>query len=87
MSEMVERVARAIAAAADDTDWELYRSEARAAIEAMREPTEAMLAAVIPYPENTTVPRPTMEAATMADRLAFRSRWQDGIDAALAETS
>lgn len=59
MSEMVERVARAMLSAHDWTqnhdrtesgwdsvspDWqEVYRAMARAAIEGMREPTEAML--------------------------------------------
>lgn len=54
MSEMVERVARGIAGAdgCDDAGWdammawslEYYRGRARAAIEAMREPTERMVA-------------------------------------------
>lgn len=41
---MIERVARAIYEAdpAKDADWD-YRIEARAAIEAMREPTDAMV--------------------------------------------
>jgi hypothetical protein len=51
MSDMVERVARAIAAAGTIVDWdemsvacqEQFTKEARAAIEAMREPTEAMV--------------------------------------------
>lgn len=51
MNEMIERVARAICLAdtglpegetADAREW--YRCAARAAIEAMREPTDAMLA-------------------------------------------
>jgi hypothetical protein len=49
----VERVARAIAKTCGSTSWERldfaaqhdFKKEARAAIEAMREPTEAMLAA------------------------------------------
>lgn len=56
MSEMVERVARAIAEEInggkfDDARWynddqrDVHRRRARAAIEAMREPTEAMLTA------------------------------------------
>lgn len=49
MSEMVERVARAISKA-DENDgsivtWVSYRRTARAAIEAMREPTESMMEA------------------------------------------
>jgi hypothetical protein len=59
MSEMVERVARAIFPEAEDYTWDdfanapngsaeritasVYRMRARAAIEAMREPTEAMV--------------------------------------------
>ena len=58
MSEMVERIARAICVASgqdpdfdydprgisfgDDIRWKLYVPKARAAIEAMREPTEAI---------------------------------------------
>jgi hypothetical protein len=54
MSEMVERVAQAMCAVERDqhscpTDYRcsdcVYLPEARAAIEAMREPTEAMLSA------------------------------------------
>ena len=47
MSEMVERVAAAIAAVEipADTPVPIYEWYARAAIEAMREPTEAMLLA------------------------------------------
>lgn len=40
MSEMVKRVARAISAIGDD--WTAYEDDARRAIAAMREPTEAM---------------------------------------------
>lgn len=50
MSEMVERVAKALAAQDFSCDWgwvaphyqEAYLESARAAIEAMREPTEGM---------------------------------------------
>jgi glutathionylspermidine synthase len=43
MSEMIERVAKAMAKAdAHNAAWKLYEREAVAAIEAMREPTEAM---------------------------------------------
>lgn len=54
MSEMVERVARAIAVAGNGGTWddwysedqkEFHRRRARAAIEAMREPTKAMVKA------------------------------------------
>ena len=48
MSDMVERVARAIYAVDGGKGWHLhekfYVASARAAIEAMREPTEAMVA-------------------------------------------
>jgi hypothetical protein len=57
MNEMIERVARAIAA--DNENWPYDRrpwseqryllERARAAIEAMREPTEAMKAAAKPF--------------------------------------
>jgi hypothetical protein len=44
MSEMLERVAKAIG---DENNWmkDDYRKEARAAIEAMRKPTQPMLQA------------------------------------------
>jgi hypothetical protein len=57
MSEMVERVAKAICVSEGAVDpdgsfegvahWERYAAEARAAIEAMREPTEQQVAAGI----------------------------------------
>ena len=85
MSEMVERVARAMCAAAeDDWDWsvfyivdandtaetgrEVYRDMARATIEAMREPTDAMLLAD---------PRREMDLS--------EESWEAMIDAALKE--
>ena len=45
MSEMVERVARAIVAEYGPDGWDAddYRRMARAAIAAMREPTDAMI--------------------------------------------
>lgn len=52
MSEMIERVARAIvrrrmgASASMDDRWKDWTGEAEAAIAAMREPTEAMLGTV-----------------------------------------
>lgn len=51
MSEMIERVARAIGRGAfadqeqEDDEWPNWVPEARAAIEAMREPTDKMLEA------------------------------------------
>jgi len=44
MSEMVQRVADAIAEAADLDSDTMYKDMARAAIEAMREPTQEMKA-------------------------------------------
>lgn len=51
---MIERVARAIAKSAhgDDEGWAAWVDEARAAVEALREPTEAMERA-IPMQEYT----------------------------------
>lgn len=48
MSEMIERVARALAEAGGEdpnNTWMFYENKSRAAIEAMREPTEAQLEA------------------------------------------
>lgn len=47
MSEMVERVARAIAEDQDGMEdyWDAYVNAARAAIAAMREPTDKMIEA------------------------------------------
>ncbi len=63
MSEMIERVAKAISECHSGRDWrgmseygkDWWREEARAAIEAMREPTEAMETAgqVDPLPIST----------------------------------
>lgn len=84
MSEMIERVASAIWALNDDTDCRVYDdlaphakaqadAMARAAIKAMREPTEAMVnAAMLP--------------ASEADREAYRPQhwiWEKMIDEAL----
>jgi hypothetical protein len=77
MSEMVERVARAIEAAREANPYmwhpdtepaRMYESIARAAIEAMREPTEEMLAVM-------------RRKRLMGDRAAYIA----GIDAALKE--
>lgn len=78
MSEMIERVAKAIwgdLGGWDDLNGdtkETVRKEARAAIAAMREPTEAML--------DTTVNPHCVE--TMED---IRDVWTDMIDAALSD--
>lgn len=70
MSEMVEKVARAIRDEADKGDALVSLSEAfdlaRAAIEALREPTKGMI-----------------EKAGLHD-LALKELWEDMIDAALA---
>ena len=64
---------------------------AREVIEAMREPTEAMLASAVKEPVHLYAGRAngyvnSMKAATAADRMAARQRWQDLIDAALSNT-
>lgn len=80
MSEMVERVARAIYFRGDDqgdTAWhhcqlwhrDVAREQARAAIEAMREPTEAMVKAAYGRERTGTE----------------RGNWRAMIDAALKE--
>ena len=45
---MIERVARAIAQALGDPDWQRYLDPARAAVSALRDPTVAMLEAALP---------------------------------------
>jgi hypothetical protein len=101
--EMVEWVAKAIAL--DDAQcWEeldaihaaMFFSFARAAIAAMREPTEAMLAAVVARPDALIAERVAegdegyaerMDAAVAVERAALASRWRAMIDAALANPS
>lgn len=63
---------------------------ARAAIAALRSPTEAMLAAAKPFPEHLRREAEgnadflaQLEAAVMADRLTVRQHWFDMIDKAL----
>lgn len=74
MSEMIDRVARALAKAADDdyvSHMEFWRLYARAAIEEMREPTDAMEYA----------------GATVADNIAnveAEACWKAMIDVALS---
>lgn len=75
--DMVERVAKALHAGSDsptewfdyETDREYWRDQARAAIAAMREPTEAMCAA----------------AEATGDHWYFDDSWAAMIDAALKE--
>jgi hypothetical protein len=85
MSEMIERVARAIYEDAWGIEWppepageaDEYRRGARAAIEAMREPTEAMLSAAgTRRPRGDEVMGPDHPWAL----------WDAMIDAALKET-
>jgi hypothetical protein len=45
---MIAKVARAIAVAKGDADWMAHLVLARAAVNAMREPTTAMLQAAVP---------------------------------------
>lgn len=83
MDDMVERVARALAAAdgmhpeavSNDEDqvpgWTLYVDDARAAIEAMREPTDAMTDAI------------WEETADPCWRENAIKAWQAGVDVAL----
>jgi hypothetical protein len=69
MSEMIERVARAICKAERydvETSWEVYVKDARAAIAAMREPTFDML-------------------NTFTDHMAAEEIWIAMIEAALSE--
>ena len=84
---MIERVARALAAADDECDWDerpdqsetavlympksVFRQRARAALEAMLEPTEAMIG--------------TSQPDTSLGRQVRGAVWRMMIDAALAE--
>lgn len=78
---MVERVARAIIEdmrpgfTIDDQDIDLYSSTARAAIEAMREPSEEMIAAA----------DRVHDLATAGDPVLPDYVWHAMIDAALVE--
>ena len=45
---MIAKVAQAIAVAEGDTNWQIRLGTARAAVNAMREPSTAMLLAAIP---------------------------------------
>lgn len=77
MSEMIERVAKAMAKAdADNTAWKLYVREARTAIEAMREPTDEMCQAYLD--------KDFAEADTWGSYAGPIQRWRAMIDAALS---
>lgn len=106
MSEtMVERVARAIAEASGAL-WEaedhegraLFRRDARAAIEAMREPTDEMVIAGLeagarhnkPYEEKIRVTRSSGEFAAALVAVSsgglYSTSYQAMVDAALSES-
>jgi hypothetical protein len=91
MSNDIDRVARALCAkklwpGAFDQEVDGNRDEwrllARAAIEAIWEPTAEMLSAAAPFPLALVLERDSpeytkqMETATLADRLAARSIYQ-----------
>jgi hypothetical protein len=92
MSEMIERVAKAMRAdyigshnpnrlaweEIDDGMRAIWRQHARAAIEAMREPTEAMVSAMI-GPHYVGL---DLEQATQRLQVCV---WNAGIDAALSQ--
>lgn len=81
--EMVERVARRLWHLKYGTNWDDYhedaraefRQQARAAIEAMREPTETMIAAA--WTERSSLDEAPTPGAT------FKLLWQAMIDEAL----
>ena len=88
MNEMAERVVRAIYAKFEDRPLyaqaqmnDILANElAQAAIEAMHEPTTAMLKAASPFPEHLVAEhgegsRKLFEAATLTDQMVARSTW------------
>ena len=81
---MIERVARAISDAEQENPGDynvMRRAQARAAIEAMREPTPAMLAACMTNP-------PGLVTAESLDDLALIGKdWAAMIDSALSKDS
>lgn len=81
MMSMVERVARAIEKAGTQDNWKM--AAARAAIEAMRDPTDAMLYHMDGYSD---LVGPYPEANTKEERLKeFSCAYRAAIDAALNE--
>jgi hypothetical protein len=76
MTKMVDRVAQAICAESATLDWREYRDEARRAIAAMREPTEAMLAAGVSW---------TVRMSGDQSANVVRTVYQAMVDAALKE--
>jgi hypothetical protein len=102
VTEIIERVARALAnthynhvgGADADTlvngkpNWVFCMQDARAAVEAMREPTEAMLADVERCPAHWDLDGrdgPAMKVAVVVDRVVTAGKWRQMIDAALKE--
>lgn len=85
MTDMVERVARAIEVHTAGAKW-TPEGLARAAIEAMREPTQSMVTACWPlhHPWGEHAPDPS-ERTLMFDDMAadVAADWQAMIDAAL----
>jgi hypothetical protein len=77
MSEdsMIERVARALSEAGAASDWDHAAAAARAAIEAMREPTEAMVDAA-----SAAAQKPT------GWHMVYRNIYRAMIDTALKDT-
>lgn len=73
--------------------WQLWTPEAEAAIAAMRDPTPAMIEAVVPFPEHLRAEHPDpadpwhrrMKAATLAEQATAGNRYSRMIDAALED--
>lgn len=89
---MIERVARAIcgttSGTGDDHQWKMFLDEARAAIEAMREPTDAILAAtedVVTGHDDFACGDGTLYLSYPGFHEYAKTAWQAMIDAALNE--
>ena len=80
VESMIERVARAICKSQTQTDrtWEAFLPEATAAIEAMREPTDAMVMAA-------EWAEPEYREDDMDVGATYKAEWRAAIDAALNE--
>ena len=89
MTTMIERVARAMAKAASPLPWEMgdeewrndFRTKARAAIEAMREPKEKMIVA------GRYAIFAKMRSQSATSDAGLTVIWQAMIDAAMGKTS
>jgi hypothetical protein len=77
---MVDSVAKAICAESATLDWREYRDEARRAIKAMREPTEAIVDRMISSSGIWSDAEPRD-----FQRAWMRQGWRAAIDAALSE--